>query len=123
MNYPKRLEFASKVAHFFSQNGGLQYPGRDCCWLVGMFCDTSISDAELVKHLEDTKKKFPEYAHLLNWKDVVYCVFGYPSIEGAEYPTLDKIFAQRVDAENYMNEENKKAGWRRVITVDEETIQ
>lgn len=52
----------------------------------------------------------------------VYCVFGYPSMEGVEYPTLDKVFAQRVDAENYMNEENKKAGWRRVITVDEEIV-
>lgn len=52
----------------------------------------------------------------------VYCVFGHPQREGAEYPTLDKIFAQRVDAENYMNEENKKEGWRRMTCVDEEII-
>ena len=55
-------------------------------------------------------------------REKVYCVFGYPQIEGAEYPVLDKIFAQRVDAENYMNEENNKAGWRRVICVDEEIV-
>jgi len=52
----------------------------------------------------------------------VYCIFGYPAIEGAEYPVLDKIFAQRVDAERYKTEENKKANWNRIVCVEEEIV-
>lgn len=123
MNLAKRLEFAGKIARFFGQSNGFANPSRDCCWLVGMFCDTSISDEELIEHIKDTQEKFPEYAHLLNWKNVVYCVYGYSGMEGDDNYYMQKIFAQRADAERYMEERNKGSAYKMIVCIEETEVE
>lgn len=65
INYQKRLELAGKIASFFYKNRDLVDP-TDCRWLVGMICDTNLSDAQLFYEIEDTKKHFPQYSSVLN---------------------------------------------------------
>lgn len=54
---------------------------------------------------------------------IVYCVFGYPDVgDYTDNYTLLKIFAQKAEAEKYMQEQNKKSGWNRIVRVDEEEV-
>lgn len=101
INYQKRLELAGKVASFFYKNRDLVDP-TDCRWLVGMICDTNLSDNDLSREIQDTKEKFPQYSSVLNWKDVVYCVWGAEPYEGSNEEVLYEIFHKKEDAEAYV---------------------
>ena len=50
--------------------------------------------------------------------DFVYCVYGYPNIEGCDHQYVEKIFRSEKDAEQYLEEENKRAKWKRVTRID-----
>ena len=50
--------------------------------------------------------------------NVVYCVYAYPEVEGANSTYVERVFRYEEDAENYMRETNEKAGYNRVVCID-----
>lgn len=119
INYQKRLDLASRIAYFFIKNKDVD--PTDCCWLVGMVCDTSMNDEKLYREILHTKENFPEYSSILNWKDVVYCAYGYSGIEGDDNHYVQKIFMHRADAEKYMEEQNK-GRFKMILCIEEEEV-
>lgn len=102
INYQKRLDLASRIAKFFADNNSNRLiDSEDCGWMIGMVCDTTMSDAELLKEIKHTKENFPEYSSVLNWKDVIYCVWGPEPYEGSNKEVLYKIFDTKEEAEAY----------------------
>ena len=70
MKMKDRLNLISKIGYefnkFVNNNPNDSYQVcLDGYWLIGMLSDTSLSDKQVDKELEQAKKEFPKYKSLL----------------------------------------------------------
>ena len=48
----------------------------------------------------------------------VYLVYAYPDVEGVMYPCVERIFRSEDAAKTYMEQENLRVKWKRVVDID-----
>lgn len=67
MNTEQRLNLISKIALHTLKRSEAVYELLDLLWIIGMISDSTLSEQELIKEIEDVRERFPEYKDLLTY--------------------------------------------------------
>lgn len=67
MNTEQRFNLISKIALYTLKKLEASDEYLDLLWIIGMISDSTLSEQELIKEIEDVKERFPEYKDLLTY--------------------------------------------------------